>query len=82
MVIQIDCLMVIRLAMIPSRRLGSEVKKFSRVAAAGVYGLTILSISFVNGPKKNIVDEAKAAGYFEIRISMKKHAGNRTVFDS
>jgi hypothetical protein len=54
--------MVIRLAMIYSRRLGSDVKKFSRFAAAGVYGLTVLSISFINGSKKNIVDEAKASG--------------------
>jgi hypothetical protein len=62
MTIQISCLMVIRLAMIYSRRLGSDVKKFSRFAAAGVYGLTVLSISFINGSKKNIVDEAKASG--------------------
>src|SRR6202030_3387835 len=62
MTIQIGCLMVIRLAMICFRRLGSDEKKFSRFAAAGVYGLTVLSISFINGSKKNIVDEAKASG--------------------
>ena len=62
MTIQIGCLMVIRLAMICSRRLGSDVKKLSRFAAAGLYGLTVLSISFINGSKKNIVDEAKASG--------------------
>jgi hypothetical protein len=44
------------------RSLKSEVKKFSRFAAAGIYGLTVLSISFVSCSKKNIVDEAKASG--------------------
>jgi hypothetical protein len=44
------------------RSRGSDVKKFVRFAAGGIYGLTFLSISFVGCSKKNIVDEAKASG--------------------
>jgi hypothetical protein len=44
-----------------ARRLGREVRKTSRFAA-GIYGLTVLSISFVSCSKKDIVDEAKASG--------------------
>jgi hypothetical protein len=42
--------------------LGSDVKKFSPFAAAGIYGLTVLSISFVDCSERHIVDEAKASG--------------------
>ena len=44
-----------------ARSPGSNVKKFSRFTAAGIYGFTVLS-GLAGCSRQNIVDEAKASG--------------------